>query len=410
MKYLIIGNSAAGVFAADAIRERDKEGEIEILSTEKEKVYSRCLTTYYLSGQISENGMYIRPDDYYEKNRIKFKGGVRVTGISVAEKLVQLKGGEVVNYDKLLIASGASATRGSIEGARESDIYLMRTMEHAKNLMAQVKKGKNRVVVLGGGLVSLKTAGALGENGVDVTIVVTSQNILSQQFDKIGADLIMERLKDNGVKFILGASAKKLHHHFTHKTLELTNGEEIQCDVVFMGKGVVPNTEFLPQEIELAGNGIKVDKYMRTTVKDVYAAGDVATSFDKLTGKPSLYAIWPIATEQGEIAGANMAGDNLEFLGSVSMNSLHFFGLNAICGGDSREKIPGSVEEHYLCGERNIYQKCVFADGRLTGFILVGKVANAGILMGRLGEKCSFEQCMDILENGFAALKVAENN
>ncbi|MEG2639573.1 MAG: FAD/NAD(P)-binding oxidoreductase, partial [Clostridiales bacterium] len=97
MKYLIIGNSAAGVFAADAIRERDKEGEIEILSTEKEKVYSRCLTTYYLSGQISENGMYIRPDDYYEKNRIKFKGGVRVTGISVAEKLVQLKGGEVVN-------------------------------------------------------------------------------------------------------------------------------------------------------------------------------------------------------------------------------------------------------------------------------------------------------------------------
>lgn len=404
-KYLIIGNSAAGIFAAQAVRQRDKEGEITILSTEKERAYSPCLTTYYVSGQIEKEGMYIVPPDFYTKNNIDFRGGDPVIALDSFTKEVTLGSGQRLSYDKLLIASGASAVRGNIEGAAEGDILVMRTMADAEALLSQVKAGKNRVAVLGGGLVSLKTAGALAENNAQVTVVVTSQNILSQQFDKTGADLIMNRLAANGVKFILGASAEKvIYRDSEEKYLRLTNGEEIPADVIFMGKGVTPNNQFLPTDIELAGKGIKVDSHMATNLRDIYAAGDVAVTFDRLTSQEAVYAIWPSATEQGEVAGANMAGDAITYQGAVSMNSLHFFGLKAICGGDSRGKTPEAVSQCQLCSDASIYRKCVFHQGRLIGFILVGKVENAGVLMANLGNELTFDQCMALLDNSLPDL------
>lgn len=404
-KYLIIGNSAAGIFAAKAVRRRDNTGEITILSTEKERGYSPCLTTYYLSGQIEKEGMYIVPQDFYEKNNIDFRGGDPVIAIDPQAKEVTLDSGAKLPYDKLLIASGASAVRGDIEGAQHGDIKVMRTMADAETLLSQIKAGKNRVAVLGGGLVSLKTAGALGENHAQVTVVVTSQNILSQQFDKTGADLIMERLAANGVRFILGASAQKVvHRENGEKYLRLTNGEEIPADVIFMGKGVTPNTRFLPEDMEMAGKGIKVDKYMATNIPDIYAAGDVAVSFDKVTGEEAVYAIWPSATEQGEVAGANMAGEAISYQGAVSMNSLHFFGLKAICGGDSRGKTPEATSQCQLSPSAGVYRKCVFLKDKLIGFILVGKVENAGILMANLGRELTFDQCMELLDNPGSAM------
>ena len=405
MGYLIIGNSAAGMFAAEAIRKYDRQGEIVILSTEKENIYSRCLTTYYVSGQIEKSGLFIRPDNHYAAQNIDFRGDTRVTGIWVAEKLVELADGAKLGYDKLLIASGANAVRETIEGARPEEIQVMRTLADADKIMTRLEGGPKRVVVLGGGLVSLKTAGALAEHGVSITIIVTSPYILSQQFDKRGADLIMNRLADNGVHFIIGSSAAELLHDSAGACsgLKLDTGEIIACDLVFMGKGVTPNSEFIPPEIDMAGKLIKTDKYMRTSAADIYAAGDVALSYDRVSGQPAVYAIWPNATAQGTVAGANMAGGQIEYGGAVSMNSLHFFGLNAICGGDSRGKEEGSVEEYVYNPTRSSYQKCVFVEGRLTGFILVGRIANAGVLMARLGDQLSFEQCLDILGRGIVA-------
>ncbi|NLV16576.1 MAG: NAD(P)/FAD-dependent oxidoreductase [Syntrophomonadaceae bacterium] len=405
MVYLIIGNSAAGIFAADAIRKYDRQGEIVILSTEEENAYSRCLTTYYVSGQIEKSGMFIRPDQYYAARNINFRGGVRVTGIQVAENQVELEDGSTLGYDKLLIASGAGAARAPIAGAGEEEIHVMRTLADADKILAALKSGRKRVAVLGGGLVSLKTAGALAEHGVPVTIIVTSRHILSQQFDKPGADLIMNRLARNGVRFVMGASAAELLHDRDGACsgLRLDTGEIVDCDLVFMGKGVTPNSDFIPPEIEMRGKFVKVDKSMVTTVPNIYAAGDVAMSYDKVSGRPAAYAIWPNAAEQGAIAGANMAGRQLQYGGAVSMNSLHFFGLNAICGGDSRGKGPGSIEECVYWPTRSLYQKCVFAEGRLTGFILVGKTANAGVLMAHLGLRLNFEKCLDILDRGLVA-------
>lgn len=403
-KYLLIGNSAAGIFAADAIRQRDRVGEITILSTEREMAYSRCLTTYYVGGKTSKCGMYIRPASYYTDQNIKLLGGVRAVDLDPVNKTVALADGREIPYDKLLIASGASANQADLPGARAGDIHVMRTLADAERLLAQIKAGKNRIAVLGGGLVSLKTAAALAENGADVTVVVTSQNILSQQFDKVGADLLMTRLKINGVKFILGASAQEVSYFNdgAEKLLHLTDGSQLAVDVIFMGKGVTPNTDFLPAALAMSGLGVQTDIHMATNLPDIYAAGDVAMSFDKLTGQAAAYAIWPAAAEQGEVAGANMAGETMEYGGALSMNSLHFFGLKAICAGDSRGKTPDATVEYELCPERSLYRKCVFVQGRLVGFILVGAVDYAGVLLNCLGRELTFAQCLTILDQGFS--------
>lgn len=349
--------------------------------------------------------MRIRPADHNERLRIEFVGGKRVTGLRPAEREIDLDDGSAIGYDKLLIASGASANRQEIEGAGPGDVFVMRTMADAEALLAAIDGQRKRVAVLGAGLVSLKTAGALAEHGQDITIIVTSQHILSQQFDHESADVLRRRLEEGGVRFIFGASAARLLHGDDGgcQGLELDTGEVVPCDLVFMGKGVHPNTSFVPPEFTLCNGAIEVDDRLRTSVSDVWAAGDVAMPTDRLTGTRASYAIWPNATEQGAIAGANMAGADLAYAGTVSMNSLSFFGLGAICGGDGRGREPGSTVEVISEPHYDSHRRFVFADGRLTGFVLIGRTANAGILMGQLGTEMTLSECLRLLDNGVVA-------
>jgi len=404
--YVIIGNSAAGIFAADAIRERDQAGDITIISEEIHDAYSRCLTTYYISGYTDKPGMLIRPADYYERQSINFLRGKRVIGIDPALRQVLLESDEKVPYDRLLIASGASAKRVDIAGAKPGEVLFLRTMEDADALIGKIKQGQRRVCVLGAGLVSLKTAGALAEHGLDITIAVTSRHILSQQFDPEGADILYKHLEKNGVRFIFGVSATRILHdeQGALSGLELDTGTVVPCDFVFVGKGVQPNTSFVPKEVRRVNlDWIAVDDYMQTSVPEIYAAGDCVMAKDKLFNRIVSYALWPNAAEQGRVAGANMAGDTIAYEGALSMNSLQFFGLHAICGGDGRGIEAGSSTLVFSNPEKSQYRKLVFLNGKLTGFILIGQTENAGVLLHRLGKELSGQECHDLLEQGVAA-------
>ncbi|SHJ37706.1 NAD(P)/FAD-dependent oxidoreductase [Parasporobacterium paucivorans] len=404
--YVIIGNSAAGIFAADAIRERDQEGLITVISEETQDAYSRCLTTYYVSGYTDRERMMLRPSDYYETQSINFLRGLKVTKIDAPSKQVILSSGVRVSYDTLLIASGASPRLMDIPDAKPGDVHVMRTMKDADALIKKISNGQKRVCVLGAGLVSLKTASALAEHGLDITIVVTSQHILSQQFDSEGADILYRHLKNNGVRFLFGLSASRVLHDSLGAVsgVELNDGSVVSCDFIFMGKGVNPNTSFIPEDVaRIQSDWIEVDDHMKTSVPDIYAAGDCVMAKDKLFGGSRSYALWPNATEQGQIAGANMAGSPVAYEGALSMNSLQFFGLHAICGGDGRGSEAGSFAVILSEPERNQYRKFVFQNRKLTGFILIGKTKNAGVLMQRLGKELSPEECHSLLDHGVIA-------
>ncbi len=404
--YVIIGNSAAGIFAADAIRERDQAGDITLISEEIHDAYSRCLTTYYVSGYTNKPGMLIRPADYYERQSINFLRGKKVVGIDPVLRQVLLESDKKVAYDRLLIASGASAKRMDIAEARPGEVLVLRTMEDADALIAKIEMGQRRVCVLGAGLVSLKTAGALAEHGLEITIAVTSQHILSQQFDPAGANILYKHLEKNGVRFLFGVNARRILHdeQGALSGLELDDGTVVSCDFVFVGKGVQPNTAFVPEEVRRVNSDwIAADDYMQTSVPEIYAAGDCVMAKDKLFNRLNSYALWPNAAEQGRVAGANMAGDTIAYAGALSMNSLQFFGLHAICGGDGRGIEAGSTALVFSQPKRNQYRKLVFLNGKLTGFILIGQTKNAGVLLHRLGKELSSQECHDLLEQGVAA-------
>ncbi|MBR5329716.1 MAG: NAD(P)/FAD-dependent oxidoreductase [Firmicutes bacterium] len=405
-RYLIIGASAAGIFAAEAIRKRDALGQITLVSTEREEPYSRCLTTYYIEGKTDPAKMRLRSAAHWQNLGITLRCGVTATMVDDAAKRVWFDDGSVLEYDKLLIASGSSARRVPLDGAAEEDIFRMRTMADADALIQAVQGGKKRVALFGGGLVSLKTAAALAKCGAELALVSHSDRLLSSQLDETAADLLARHMEDCGVKLVFHATAEKMLRKEGGDCcgVALTNGEVLPCDLFFAGKGVTPNSSFVPA-VKNEDGFIVTDGHMRTNLPDVYAAGDVALSFDKLSGEPAVYAIWPSATEQGEIAGCNMAGDKVLYDGAISMNSLEFMGLRAIVAGDGIGAAPDAESFCELIPQRKIYRKCVFRNGRLGGYILMGNTQNAGVLTARLGQELTFEQCMAMLDRGTLAEK-----
>ncbi|MBQ6810392.1 MAG: NAD(P)/FAD-dependent oxidoreductase [Firmicutes bacterium] len=400
-RYLIIGLSAAGIFGAEAIRRRDADGEITILSTEREQAYSRCLTTYYIEGKTDREHMKLRSADHWQKLRVDVRYGATVVAVDAVSKRVVLADGSFLPYDKLLIASGSSARKVPLTGAEEDEIYRMRTIADADRLISAFESGKKRVALFGGGLVSLKTAAALASRGGKLALVSHSSRLLSSQLDKTAASLLAAHMEECGVKLIFHTTAEKMLHNEAGECcgVALTNGEVLPCDLFFAGKGVTPNSDFVPA-VKNEDGFILVDQRMQTNLPDVYAAGDVALSFDRLTGEPAVYAIWPSATEQGEIAGLNMAGADVLYRGAVSMNSLEFMGLKAIVSGDGIGNAPDAVSECRYIPQRKLYQKCVFRNGRLCGYILMGETKNAGVLTAHLGEELTFADCLDLLEYG----------
>lgn len=405
MKHVIIGNSAAGIFAAENIRRSKPLDEIVILSDESEPAYSKCLTSYYIAGKVDEQKMLIRPRSFYNDANIDFRGGERVTEVDVDQMFVRTASNSIINYDKLLIASGASALRPDTPGINGSGVFVLRTISDARGIVEQSKK-TNQAIVGGGGLVSLKAAYALINRGLKVTIVIASRQILSQVLDEKSAVIIQKHLEMNGVKFIFGQDIQEilLDGEKECRGIKLNNGEELPCGLVIIGKGVKANTQFLRDNIIDARKGLLVDNRMQTGIGAVYAAGDVACSFDYLTGEPVSYAIWPNAAEQGEIAGLNMAGRETLYQGALSMNSMNFFGLNTISAGDCRARNSDSeIHEEYE-PQDNSYKKFVFRKGIFSGYILMGDITRAGILTGMIGKSTTFEGCLELLQKGAARM------
>ena len=374
MKYLIVGNSAAGVHAAENLRKLDKDSEITILTDEPEDVYGRCLTSYFIAGDIKKEQIYLRPREFYEKNQINLRKQEKVVKVDFSKKKV-FTAQNVYPYERLLIASGARAKKLSLPGADLPGVFNLRTLKDAREILDYSQKAREAVII-GGGLVSLKGAYGLLKRGIKVTVVVASKQILSQVLDETAAGLVQQNLEKHGINFLLGEDVEEILGDTKVKAVKLTSVQTLKADLVLVGKGVTPNIEFLPEN-EKFTDGIPVDHYLKTPWDDVWAAGDVAKSFDVAYGKPRINALWPIASEQGKIAAQNMAGQMAFYPGAIGMNSLEFFGYTAIAAGITR-----SDEDYTIIKQKQgaNYRKLVLKDDKLKGYILCGEVQGAGRL------------------------------
>jgi nitrite reductase (NADH) large subunit len=309
-RYVIIGASAAGSSAAETLRRHAPKAQITVVSDEK-ITYSKPLLSYYLAGHLGEEQLFFRAPDFYERYGIQ-RIHARAVGLRPEKSTVELSDGQNLQYDKLLLATGAAPRFPKIEGIRREGVFGLRKLEDAQGILARLPSTK-RAVVLGGGLVGLKAAAALKERGLSVTVLVDSPHVLSQMLDESSARIFEKIFEQNGVTIYTKAKPVAVLGTQHIEGVQLASGEVVECDVVVVGKGVDPRLELLEGTPIRKDYGVLVDDYLRTSVENIYAAGDVAQARDVLRGEPWINALWPCAVEQGRVAALNMLGRAMSY-------------------------------------------------------------------------------------------------
>ncbi len=399
MNYLIVGNSVAAVGAIRAIRELDQQGNITVVSREKHNVYGRPLISYLLGGLITEKRMSYLPDNFYEQNRINLLLDSEVVAVDSKGKNIKLAGGDTIPYDKLLLATGGDPFIPPIEGLADKDrIFTFTTWDDAAKLKG-ISADINRAVVIGGGLIGLKAAEGLNLLNKSVTVIELADRVLSSAFDRPAGKIVARKMKANGIDVITEDTVVRIEGEGGEISgVTLKSGDYILCDTVIVAIGVRPAAAFLKGSGVEVNRGIVVDNSMATSVKDIYAAGDVAEAADFFSGQKNPMPIWPDAYIQGDIAGTAMAGGAKDYEGGLAMNSIEFFKVSTISMGVTNPLNPAEYEIHTYQDIQNYqYRKIVLQDNRLVGAVLVGNVDRAGIFAGLIREKVDMTPFKDSL-------------
>jgi len=384
MKYVIVGGSAAAISAIEAIRSIDKTSQIDLFSDESTPLFSRVLLPYYVAEELSKPLLNFRSADFFDEFGITPHIGVRVQEILVDDKAVKADDGNTYEYDKLLLATGGNAIVPKIPGVDKENISTLKTMADAEKLLNM--KGK-KAVVIGAGSIGVEASISLMRRGIKVTLLEQLGQVLPTVFDEEAASIIRKVVEYMGVEVITGERAVEFKGN-GHVTGVATRAHDIDCDMVLLAVGVRPAVELAEQAgIEIGSmGGIKTDGMMQTSASNIYAAGDVCETFDVARNSHFVNAIWPMAVEEGRIAGLNMVGNRAEFQGSVRMNSIgNFIGFPAMSVGVTHPDECSYVDEECRFEEirhrtKNTYKKIILKNDCIVGAIFVGQTQKTGIL------------------------------
>jgi len=379
-KYLVVGSSHAALEAVTAIRMHDAEGSLTMLTRDPHLPYSPTVLPYVVSGRSAPENVFLRDEKFFADNRVVLKRGVALKALHAGRNAAELDDGSEIAYEKILLATGASPAIPPIPGIDQVDYHVLRTLEDAKKLNAAIKASK-QAVVMGAGLVGMHAAENLVKAGARVTIVEMAKQLTDGYFDATAAGMIEKAFTDNGATILTGSRVVKLARSAAGATLTLENGTTLDADLLLVATGVKPNMEYLaggPVEHE---RGILVDDGMRTSVANVWSAGDCAQARSFFSDAKVMNAILPDAAEQGRIAGMAMAGDPglKHYPGGVPLNTYHFFGRHAISVGSSRATDGAEVVTRFdeVTGR---YLKAIFKEGRLLGIYGVNEFFDGGVM------------------------------
>lgn len=376
---MILGNGAAGISAAEKLRQLDDGSDITVVSIEDIPVYTKFMLPDYIGGKIAKDKLILRDLNYYDKNRIKLLLSEKVDSIDSNQKIVKLESGNVIEYDKLLIAVGGNSVVPNIEGLKEIGYFTLNSVRDADNIIKNAQEGK-KAVIIGAGLTGIETAFALKRLGMNVTIIEKGARILPQQLDDQSAQMLVEMIRKEDIELLLQRDIQRFIKD-NGLWVEMSNGDKIGFDMSVVCIGTRPNIDVVKGLDIKINRGILVNNCMETSVKDIYAAGDTAELQDNNNvGTVSSY-IWPNALLQGKCAASNMAGQTQEFSSdagfsnAVRLKDIPFLSMGMI----------NPVEEEYeslvYCDkEAKVYRKVVLKDNIIKGLILLGDTSSANIL------------------------------
>jgi len=364
--YIIIGNGVAGNAAAEAIRKHDKDGKISIFSKEKYPFYYVPALPEFLAGEKDSKRLIIHDLDWYEQNRIDLHLDTDIAGIALAQKSVVTEKGERYPYDKLLLATGGNSFVPPIKGADTEGVFTLRTLEDAEKIKEFAKRSR-QAVLIGGGLLGLEAGNGLRKAGLKITVVEFFPRLLPRQMDVPGAAMLQRQMEAMGFSFHLGAKTSEIRRNAGGLHVELEGGGSLAADLVLISAGVRPEMTLAKSLGLPMDKGVKVDDQMKTDLDDIYAAGDLVEH------RGRFYGIWPAAMGQGRVAGAAMAGQEVQYIGTVVSNTLKVVGIDLFAAGEI--DVEGNLEAVVLKDEaKNIYRKLVLKENVLAGAILLGDI------------------------------------
>ncbi len=381
--HVIIGASAAGLAALEAIREVDKACAVTILCKEKGPLYSRVGLTHFLDGTVKVPGMNMRDPAFAEQMDATILTGVAAVHVDPKARTVKLSNRKSLKYDTLLVASGSSAVVLPIPGMKLRGVYPCITRQDAINIDTAIP-GARQTAVIGAGLIGIQAVDCLAKRKKKVAVIEMMPHVMPAMVDVTGAKIFETMLREQGHAVHTGLRAVEILGNGGRITgVKLENDKVVPCHLLVMAAGVRPNLEFLEGTRIQKKQGLLVDAHQQTSLKGIYAAGDVAETTDMLSGHRVVIAIWPEALNQGRIAGLNMAGVPMKYEGSMAMNVTSVLGLPIASLGLWEVTDPKEYQIHTGLHEaKRTYRKLVFKDGKLVGAVLVGPNVNAesGIL------------------------------
>lgn len=306
---VIVGGGAAGNAAAEMLRREGFDGSITMLSADDALPYDRPnLSKDYLAGTAPEEWIPLRSADFYKKQRIDVRLGARVSGIDPAQRSVQLTDGGHLNFDALLLATGASPACLDIPGADLPNLHYLRTLDDSRAIAAKAGLAK-QVAVIGSSFIGLETAAALRERGLQVHVIGPQSRPLERVLGPQLGDMIRAIHEEHGVVFHLGTTAAAIDE----KGVTLKSGERIAADIVVAGIGVRPDVAIAAQAGLATDKGVLVDAHLQTSAPGIFAAGDIARWPDPHTSANIRVEHWVVAERQGQTAARNILGHRERF-------------------------------------------------------------------------------------------------
>lgn len=376
MKHVaIIGNGVAGVTAARTIRKLQPEWRISVISAETDHFFSRTALMYIYMGHLTYKDTKPYEDWFWPENRIELVRGY-VTRIDTEGRIVQLRDGQLLSYDVLVLAVGSQYNRFGWPGDDLPGVQGLVTLPDLQ-LMEDNTRGVDRAVVVGGGLIGIEMAEMLHSRGIHVTFLVREPAYMSYLFPKEESELIHHQIRRNGVDLRLGTEVERIEAGPDGRadTVVTRSGERIPCGFVGLTLGVRPNvTVAASTDIEI-GSGILVNDYFETSVPDIFAIGDCAEFREPLLGRKTIEQLWYTARMHGETAGLTIAGQRTAYDPGVFFNSAKFFDLEYQTYGDVPSELPSSQDTVYWehpDGARSIRINFDRARGAVLGFNLMG--------------------------------------
>jgi nitrite reductase (NADH) large subunit len=394
VKIVIAGAGPAGATVAETLREHGDGADILMISREPYPPYSPPAMLEYFS--TGHDVHFWKGRDFTERMGLDYRSGTEVEAVNTSEKTVRLSNGETHLYDRLILATGGRLY-APLEGETKAGVYNFKSLSAAEELFQRVRDGTARsALIVGAGFIGVEIGLLLADMGLEVTQLVRSR-VMRTMLDPETAEIVLGLMEQRGVKVLRGGDADAVAFVGEPRAVAVRtrSGEELEADLLVAATGIRPNIDFLAGSGIETDWGVLVDDHLRASVSDVYAAGDVAQTANRLTGERMVIPNYPNAEAQGRVLAHNLLGLDATYEGSDAMNSLKHLGVPLIAAG-------GMAGEELRVKRGDVLRKLHIKDDRLVGFRLYGDIRSAGILRSLMNRRVNVSTFKDrLLEPGF---------